>query len=259
MIAGREKILAPLPDVAGRHCAGRSHRPETHELAPYQRSHRWPCRDRVSRLADVAAVFAGRRQFIYPWIDGLLQPAARRHFPFGSRSATCPRPLAVSLGVFPGTLPRDDRAGRESRPAVPGGGRKGCGTGPIMAYPQPGYPIHVDIIGQGSCKTKLQPYRSASVVYRVARTKSPNCRLLTESKQWKFANGDLSDRTFAVIGKPVVVRSHQEGAADWRAPAARDDSPARVQSPCSRSRAFCRHELSARLCAQNWDCPGHQK
>src|SRR6478735_4773701 len=84
--------------------------------------------------------------------------------------------------------------------------------------------------GRGSCENKAPaiPFRIRGVSggtdaeLQIADRKASN---------GNFANGDLSDRTFAVIGKPVVVRSHQEGAADWRAPAARDDSPARFNPP----------------------------
>ena len=55
-------------------------------------------------LPDVAAVFARRCQFITPRIDGLLQPAARRHFPFGFGRQPCPRPLAVSAGIILGNM-----------------------------------------------------------------------------------------------------------------------------------------------------------
>ena len=34
-------------------------------------------------LPDVAAMFTARSQFVAPGINGVLQPTARGHFPFG--------------------------------------------------------------------------------------------------------------------------------------------------------------------------------
>src|SRR5437868_13782572 len=43
-----------------------------------------------------------------------------------------------------------------------------------------------------------------------------------ETGDGKLADRNLSRRAFAVFGKSPVVRSHHEGAADRRTPAARD-------------------------------------
>ena len=135
-------------------------------------------------------------QFITPRIDGLLQPAARRHFPFGFGRQPCPRPLAVSAGVIPGNMhhgmiePVENRARRSFR-LGPIGMRH---RDPPRRIRDPATDFALEIIGRDPAKTKLQPYRSASVVYRVARTKSPNCRLLT-AKQAMANSLTVTSRT----------------------------------------------------------------